>query len=296
MKRSAALAAVLVACAPLPDAPDAGVFECQEWGPPSPVGTLAPEELTEVSGLAASRVHPGVYFTHNDSGGAAELFALHEDGTLAGRWLVDGQQSRDWEAIAAGACPEGGDCLFIGEVGDNEAKHESVKLIVVREPEVLTSTTPLSPVAVLEVRYDEGPRDCEAIFVDDAGAVYLLEKFGEGLPHGVWRIGSDAFDGAAVEAKRFATLTLDRSGDTLVTDADLHPTRNLLVVRTYFSVQLFEGDTLAQALASEALYLPGAEFGFEDQGEAIAWSADGTKFLTTSEGQGATVSQWACER
>lgn len=290
----------LASCAVSPiEKPDEveGDDRCDEWAPPKPTGTLEPEELTEASGLAASRLHDDVYFTHNDSGGEPELFAIRSDGSLVGRWLVAGQVNRDWEAVAAGPCPKkDGACLYVGDTGDNVVARESVKIIVVREPEDLASTDALPPVAVLDLSYDEGARDVEAIFVDADGDLYLIDKYGSRGKYGVWRVPSDAFDSPSYLASRFATITLPVESDGLITDADLHPTRASLLVRTYWSVLLFEGETLADALGSDALYVEGGEMGFEPQGEAIAWSQAGTKFFTTSEGKHATVSEWDCAR
>lgn len=270
---------------------------CAEWALPQPRGTLEPEELDEASGLAASRVHDDVYFTHNDSGGKPEIFGLHSDGSLAGRWRVADEVNRDWEAIAAGPCPgQDGDCLYVGDTGDNLVKQESVKIIVVREPLDLSSTDELQPIAVLDLSYDEGARDVEALFVDASGDLYLIDKYGETDKRGVFYVPSSAFDDASFTASRVATLTLPGASDGLVTDADLHPTRPLLLVRTYWSVLAYEGESIGEMLESEALYIEGGEFGFEPQGEAIAWSKDGTRFFTTSETQYATVSEWACAR
>lgn len=290
-----ALASCTAPSSPVPDEDDVD-DRCVEWAAPKATGTLEPDDLTEASGLAASRIHDDVYFTHNDSGGEPEIFAIRPDGSLAGRWLVADQINRDWEAIAAGPCPaKDGACLFIGDTGDNGAKLASVKIIVVREPQDLSKTEPLQPVAVLDLSYDEGPRDVEAIFVDAAGDLYLVDKYGSGEKRGVFRVPSSAFDAGSYVASRLATLPFPTSSGP-ITDANLHPTRASLLVRTYVSVMLFEGESIEEMLTSEAVSIAGGEWGFEPQGEAIAWSQDGTKFFTTSEGKHATVSEWTCER
>ena len=119
MKRLLLLA--LTACATPVDVPvpDAGPL-CAEWALPAPVGTLQSEELIETSGLAASRLHAGVLYAHNDSGSDAVLFALHPDGSTAGRFAVEGVDNRDWEAMAAGPCPgKAGHCFVLGDAGVN---------------------------------------------------------------------------------------------------------------------------------------------------------------------------------
>ena len=51
------------------------------WSRPEYAGVLADPELDEVSGIAASRAHPGIYWAQNDSGGGAKLVAMQADGT-----------------------------------------------------------------------------------------------------------------------------------------------------------------------------------------------------------------------
>ena len=43
------------------------------WSRPEYAGVLGDPELDEVSGLAASRAHPGIYWAQNDSGNAWKL-------------------------------------------------------------------------------------------------------------------------------------------------------------------------------------------------------------------------------
>ena len=87
--------------------------------------------LREASGLAASRRHAAVLYSHNDSGDGPHLYALNAtdgsllavyrvtregDGPAANRTAVD---ARDWEDMAVGPCPvrrgvgEGGSCLYV---------------------------------------------------------------------------------------------------------------------------------------------------------------------------------------
>ena len=69
---------------------------------PAPV-TLADERITESSGLAASRRHPGTVWTTNDSGDEARLFAVDaRSGRTVGVHRY-GAPVRDVEALAVTA-------------------------------------------------------------------------------------------------------------------------------------------------------------------------------------------------
>jgi hypothetical protein len=41
-------------------------------------GRIDSSELDEASGLAASRLHPGILYSHNDNGDSPRLFAIDE--------------------------------------------------------------------------------------------------------------------------------------------------------------------------------------------------------------------------
>jgi len=135
----------------------------------------------ETSGLALSRRTPGVIWTHDDSGGAANLYADDlKTGKRRGTVRVAGYRNEDWEDLAAFE-HDGKAWLVIGDVGDNDARQKSVRLLVLPEP----STADLQPATVFDVkpayvvrlRYPDGPRDCEGIAVDPVeGAIYLLTK------------------------------------------------------------------------------------------------------------------------
>ena len=97
---------------------DDGGCSCAAWGASATVGTLGDPELVELSGLAASRVHPGVLYAHNDSGDSARFFAMTLTGAPLGRFSLAGAVAHDIEDIAVGPCPQGS-CVYLGDIGDN---------------------------------------------------------------------------------------------------------------------------------------------------------------------------------
>src|SRR5206468_8997829 len=70
--------------------------------------------IREVSGIVASRRHPGVFWVHNDSGNAAALFAVRRDGSLVREYAVKAP-SLDWEDIAVDDAGH----LYLGDIGNN---------------------------------------------------------------------------------------------------------------------------------------------------------------------------------
>ena len=119
-----AMTVLTIGCAP------PGATECRIIQPP----VQLPAGLEESSGVALSRLHAGVLWTHNDSGGDPEIFAIGEGGELLGRVTVTGAQLRDWEDLAVGDC-EVGSCLYIADTGDNQARRKSVGIYRIPEPD-----------------------------------------------------------------------------------------------------------------------------------------------------------------
>ena len=84
-----------------------------------------------VSQSAAGRLAARLW-THNDSGEAV-IFALDANGSVTGSVRVSGARVGDWEAMAVGPCGAGS-CLFIADIGDNEANRDRITIYRVPEP------------------------------------------------------------------------------------------------------------------------------------------------------------------
>jgi hypothetical protein len=147
---------------------------------PVDAGELDAPPKLETSGLAISRRSADVLWTHDDSGGAAALYAVKTSGEKIGVLHVQGAKNEDWEDLASYEL-DGKSWLLIADTGDNDAKRATVMLHMVEEPpfEQFKPTGDLStrPTKTLRIRYEDGPRDCESVAVDVAGrTIYLLTK------------------------------------------------------------------------------------------------------------------------
>ena len=277
-----AVPAAVVADASL--APAAGAV-CRVEGTPRPLG----DEIEESSGVAASRAHDGIAWTHNDSGDPV-LFAVGRDGRTVGRVAVEGASVEDWEDVARAPCPSGGDCLYVGDIGDNDAGRPFVT--VYRIPEPSPSDSRSAPAAALRLRYPDGPHDAEALFVRD-GAVHVVSK-GETGPIAVYRVPAGA-TGEAVLV-RVATLAagpVDRPAR--VTAADASEDGRWIALRTLDQVAVHPASVLDGGSAPAARRVDLRPLG-EPQGEGIAFTPDGGLVLT-SESRGrepGTLARLAC--
>ncbi|MFE3925986.1 WD40 repeat domain-containing protein [Streptomyces sp. YIM B13508] len=231
--------------------------------------TINDPRVTESSGLAASRQHPGVYWTHNDSDDGPHLYAV--DGstgdTVARLTLTGIGTPRDVEAISVGP----GDRLFVADVGDNlGGTWPYVWIYELPEPERLQDATVRATQYV--VKYADGPRDAEAMVVHPkTGRVYLIDKHED---------GGHLYEGPE---------KLSPSGDNVfrpvapvelwTTDAALSPDGQHLAVRGYFGGihYAWNGGKLER---EGRLSVP-----LQEQGESVTYSADGSRLLFGSEGE-----------
>lgn len=134
---------------------------------------MAAPDLSEASGLAASRRRPGLWWTHNDSGHAPELFGFDSDGRLLAQVRVQ-EIAEDWEDLASFEW-RGDPYLAIADTGDNLAWRRQARVLLVAEPELGERT--VAPTRTLRFSYPDGPRDVEALAVDAvSGTILLLEK------------------------------------------------------------------------------------------------------------------------
>lgn len=130
-------------------------------------------ELDELSGLAVSHADPGLLWGHNDSGDRARLFRIGRAGEDYGDVDIAGAQAVDWEDIAAFDW-QGEPALLVADVGDNDAVRDHVTLYAVRDPGRRGTPQLLWQI---ELRYPDGPRDCEGVAVDPVEhAIILLSK------------------------------------------------------------------------------------------------------------------------
>src|SRR5260221_9441164 len=96
-------------------------------GPPVQIGTIAASALPETSGIVDSRANANTFWVHNDSGDSARFYAINHQGTLLGTFPLGGNPPNpppaalDWEDIAIGPKPDGGNYLYLGDIGDNDS-------------------------------------------------------------------------------------------------------------------------------------------------------------------------------
>jgi len=246
------------------------------------VGKVKTDLIKEASGIAASRKNPGVLWIHNDSGNSARLYALNHAGSLLGGFYINGARCRDWEDIAVGPGPEKGrEYLYIGDIGDNKARHKSVVIYRIPEPKVDPNSTQryfmIGPAETIELVYPDGPQDAETLMVDPVnGDIYIISK--RNLFCRVFRAASDDLTQRSVRLSQVAVLPL-----ALAVGGDISPDGKYIIVRSLAHASLWlrqKDKPLWQAFSQKPLNI---QLIYEPQGEAICFDDRGRGFFTVSE-------------
>ncbi|WP_234434089.1 WD40 repeat domain-containing protein [Streptomyces sp. NRRL F-5126] len=267
---ASAVAAALLAAATVVLAPAATAFA--DGGGADQSFTIKDPRITESSGLAASHIHPGIYWTHNDSGDGPYVYAVDSrTGETVARITMRGVGTpRDVEAISVG--PD--DDVYVGDIGDNlNGAWDHVWIYRFHEPKHLGDQT--VDATQFTVKYADGPRNAESLMVDpDTGRVYIASKNED---------GGGLYEGPA-HLTSSGTNIFRRIGDVpWVTDGAFSPDGKQLVLRSYlgaYGYQWHDGHL-------------GAKFSvdapFQGQSESVTYTRDGKALMFGSEGKDSQV-------
>ncbi len=148
---------------------------CKDWKEAVRIGELQ-VQLKEASGIAASRQFPGRLYHINDSGDVGNFYITGMDGKDTRPVRVSNFDPQDTEAMSLGPCPNNGrgSCLYLGDIGDNNANRKSIDIVVADEVENFPKT--VKPRARMKLRYPDGSHDAESLAVHPDGTIFILTK------------------------------------------------------------------------------------------------------------------------
>ena len=265
--------------------------QAEQCRPTGPLARIA--ELPEASGLAASRKVPGRLWAHNDSGQPV-LYALDARGAVTGRLQLTGATVEDWEAIAVGRCAAGS-CIYIADIGDNDAARK--RITVYRVPEPADGNGAVAVTDVFHATYPDGAHDAEALLVGSDGRLHVVTK-GETGPIALYRFPSELRSGATHQLERVGAPAAKKpAASGRITDGSVSPNGEWVVLRTQSSVTFYRAADLLAGQWREASRVDLAPLK-EPQGEGIAFGNDSTVFVAGEGGgknQPATFARFACD-
>lgn len=229
--------------------------------------------ITESSGLAASRAHPGVYWTHNDQDEPRIYGVDSRTGETVATITMRGVgEPRDMEAISVG--PDGD--IYVGDIGDNlNGTWDHVWIYRFPEPKKLADAT--VDATQYTVKYADGPRDAEALMVHPTtGRVYIASKNedGGGLYEGPEKLTTGG------------TNTFTRIDEVpWVTDGAFSPDGKELLLRSYFSARAYEWKN-GRLGADHRVRAP-----VQGQSESVTYTLDGSALMFGTEGTRSQVNR-----
>ncbi|OWF42052.1 uncharacterized protein LOC110461632 isoform X2 [Mizuhopecten yessoensis] len=249
------------------------------------MGYIGTPIIDEASGLAASQLHEGILYTHNDHGDAPHIYAINaSDASLVSTLTIgSGATNHDWEDVAVGPCSNGATtfCIYIADTGFSSANAEVANIIYrVQEPASLTDKyQTLTVDSTLKFNWTE--EESQAVMVDPQANVYIVSNVLGG--RGTFLKLPPAWGQAVPTNVASTTTLLIRTSHHDPTAADISPDGKRLLIKAKYHVYYWnvpDGDYLA-AVTKHPYELP---YIHESLGESICWNYKSDAYFTLGEG------------
>ena len=268
------------------------------YDPPKTTGSIEDIEITESSGLAVSKCQPNVYWTHNDSGDDAFIYAMGKNGGRLGTWKIPNAENLDWEDIALFKDNAGKCFIYIGEIGDNQSKRDVHLIYRIREPKISANdaaSTKQQPrmteqANMIRFTYPDSNHNAETLLVHPTSAdIYIVTKRVTG-PAGIYRLKSKFDDGTEVIAQKVADVSMPAVPNGFVTGGDISPDGRRVIICDYAAAYEFtlpESSTNFDDIWQQTP--ESIDVGNRKIGEAVCYTPDGGSIVLTSEGKKAPI-------
>ncbi len=266
--------------------------DSKSYQKPQVVGKIESSEITESSGIVASRCNENVFWTHNDSGDAAFIYAINARGEKLGTWKVAGAKNKDWEDIATIKNKNGECFLYVGDIGNNERLKSEFTIYRVKEPKVAgadkTSSrkNPQTTETAEAIRFDypDMRHDAETLLVHpQTGDIYVLSKSLSSASI-VYKLPKNYGLNKTNRLEKVADFTVPAFANGFLTGGEISPDGKRVIVCDYFAA--YEIVLPEKAKSFEEIWREKpliVELGERAQGEAVCYSVDGKSIFATSE-------------
>ncbi|MCA9493247.1 MAG: hypothetical protein KC621_25120 [Myxococcales bacterium] len=270
---------------------DAAAGTCASQQPTEPLATVSGAPFAEASGVAVSRTRDGVLFLHGDKGNDPVILAVDRQGNILDEHLVTDATNEDWEDIAAAPCPDEGDCLYIGDIGDNDGTRPNVTVYVVREP--AEGDDRIRSIRRYVAVYPEAPVDAETLMVHPCtGRIHVVTKADDGIST-IFRLPFDPEGTTTFEQVDKVAIDAPTLEGRQITAGDWDPDGERVALRG--SDRIFEWLTDPDQPNGHWNESPTVLVGTtEVQGEGLGYGLDG-EIVTVGEGSPIPMSIARCD-
>lgn len=259
---------------------------------PAKTGEIKYEHINESSALVKSRQYPDAYWTLNDSGDEARIFAIHRNGeAIIPLWAKDFYKgitipnavNIDWEDIAI----TNDNQLVIGACGNNGNARKDLAIYLLDEPNPYEIHSSRASKRIDFFYPDQKafpPQkelrnfDCEAVF-SSGHKIYFLTKHRGNLYTKLYSLDLRHDYQKAVELTFISKFKIDG----MVTAADISKDGKKLAVLTYYKLWLFERDSKDDNFFSAKSKYLELNSELTKQCEAITFNEEKSELILTNE-------------
>jgi hypothetical protein len=224
--------------------------------------TIKDSRVAENSGMARDTKNK-VYWAVNDSGSLGVVYGIDSSGKVKGTLRYNAFPT-DAEAVAWNK-----DRLYVGDIGDNDAKRKSVRVYWFDDPRPDDKTRTYH---AWDFRYPDGAHDAETLLVTPQGRLYIATKAVKG---GLYE--------APAKPSTDGVNTLKRVADapSTVTDGVVLPGGKQLALLTYAKVLVVDAKSAKEQASADVTGVA--------QAEALTLGLNGTSLLVGGEGKRSKV-------
>lgn len=258
------------------------------------LGSLTSTDIVEISGLAASRVNPGILYAHSENN--ANFVAINKTNAAVVGSYVAGVFPWDWEDVATGPCPAGS-CIYMADIGKKSGhpppEPTTFAVYRMKEPNLAAGETSGTVSGDrFPFQYPDTPQNAEALMVHPTtGDIYVVTKNGAtGLSKAYKFPNPLPAPDTMSTLIHVADLQMPAGADVPaweVTAGAIHPCANRFLLRTYRAVYEYRapaGGSFESAFSASPVALTDTK---EGQGESIEYEPDGSGYFTMTEREAA---------
>lgn len=190
------------------------------------IGYISHPEIRECSGIIPCKTETNLFWTHTD-GHHPVLFAINRSGKCVARFVISGAPVIDFEDIAR----DDKGHIFIGDIGNNDARRSLLAVYVVNEPDPKNSPAVIPSLYSYRLTFADKPFDCESLFI--------YKEYGYVI--------SKVFNNAQAEIYRFPLSDTNKT-------IKLQPVAKLQVTSPVTSADITDDGSLLALTAKNGVY------------------------------------------